>query len=76
RLAGDCFKKVAELKSDVKHEQVSNYITASQCYRKEWPEGALTCLSAAIDGYTDMGRFSQAAKVTRSVMYAHERLWE
>merc|ERR1712025_692681 len=45
-----------------KHDAATNYVDAANCYKKNAPNEAASCLQSAIDIYTDMGRFTIAAK--------------
>jgi len=62
--AGDTFSTIAQhyVKSGSKHEAATNFVDAANCYRKTDPKGATTTLQKAIDIYTEMGRFTIAAK--------------
>uniref|UniRef100_A0A915HV87 Alpha-soluble NSF attachment protein n=1 Tax=Romanomermis culicivorax TaxID=13658 RepID=A0A915HV87_ROMCU len=68
--AGQSFVKSAEIncrKGDAKHEAASNYVDAATCYRKTDPRSAVSCLQKAAEIYTDMGRFTMAAKHHQSM---------
>ncbi|CEF68743.1 Soluble NSF attachment protein [Strongyloides ratti] len=63
--AGDSFLSCAELhgkRTDGKHDSASNYAEAGNCYQKVDPQKAIDCFTKTADIYTDMGRFSMAAK--------------
>ena len=62
--AGKLFNKVGDLHIDLsnKHDAATKYSDASNCYKKCNPVEAVNCLIKAINIYTDMGRFSVAAK--------------
>ncbi|TSP36085.1 Alpha-soluble NSF attachment protein [Bagarius yarrelli] len=62
--AGDLFVKAARLqiKLDSKHNAAVSFINAGNAYRKVDAHEAIGCLNRAIDIYTDMGRFTVAAK--------------
>lgn len=62
--AGDVFNKAGDLYQQIgtKHDAASKYTDASNCYKKCNPQEAVNCLLKAINIYTDMGRFSVAAK--------------
>jgi len=64
KAAGDAFCSVSELnlKMQSKHEAATNYVEASKCYKKADPNQAISMLNRAIEIYTDMGRFTIAAK--------------
>ncbi|OWF43827.1 alpha-soluble NSF attachment protein-like [Mizuhopecten yessoensis] len=62
--AGSSFCKAAllQLKVGSNHQAATDYVDAGNCYRKADPNEAVTCLLKAVEIYTDMGRFSIAAK--------------
>lgn len=62
--AGKIFNKVGDLHLDLgnKHDAATKYSDASNCYKKCNSVEAVNCLVKAINIYTDMGRFSVAAK--------------
>lgn len=62
--AGKLFSKSGDLLIDLsnKHEAASKYTDAAHCYKKCNVQEAMNCLLKAINIYTDMGRFSVAAK--------------
>lgn len=62
--AGKIFCKIADLSMETgnKHDAATRYIDASNCFRKCNSTEAVNCLLKAINIYTDMGRFSVAAK--------------
>lgn len=62
--AGKVFNKSGDLYLELgsKHDAASKYTDASNCYKKCNPQEAVNCLLKAINIYTDMGRFSVAAK--------------
>lgn len=62
--AGDVFNKAGDLYQQLgtKHDAASKYTDASNCYKKCNPQEAVNCLLKAINIFTDMGRFSVAAK--------------
>jgi len=63
--AGSAFDKVAKLQLEQlqsKHESATQYVEAARCFRKGDFQEAIQCLDRAIEIYTDMGRFSIAAK--------------
>jgi alpha-soluble NSF attachment protein len=71
--AGDAFCQSAKLKSngEQRHEAASHYVDAALCYLKIDNERAIDCYMRAVEIYTDMGRFSIAAKhlVTTAEIY-------
>ncbi|KAM9250052.1 beta-soluble NSF attachment protein [Dugong dugon] len=72
--AGNAFCQAAKLHMQLqsKHDSATSFVDAGNAYKKADPqvfhwmesshEEAINCLNAAIDIYTDMGRFSIAAK--------------
>lgn len=73
-LAGNAFCEAANLHLKVggKHDAGSNYIDASNCYKKSDPAEAVNCLLKSIEIYTDMGRFSMAAKHHQNIAEIYE----
>lgn len=61
---GKIFNKCGDLHLEIggKHDAATKYTDASNCYKKCNPQEAVNCLLKAINIYTDMGRFSVAAK--------------
>lgn len=72
--AGECFCKAAGLQLQLgsKHEAASHYVDASGAYKKSDPQEAVNCLTKAIEIYTDMGRFTIAAKHHVSIAEIYE----
>lgn len=68
-LAADGFLKAAEcqLKTSSKHEAATNYINAANCYKKTNPNDRIKYLKAAVELFTDEGRFSIAAKQLKEI---------
>lgn len=63
--AGDCFCQTAKIQLNQlqsKHEAATQYVEAANCFRKSDHAEAINCLELAVEIYTDMGRFSIAAK--------------
>lgn len=63
--AGNAFCELAKMQLNQlqsKHEAATNYVEAANCYRKTDHQEAINCLELAVEIYTDMGRFSIAAK--------------
>ncbi|XP_065068301.1 alpha-soluble NSF attachment protein-like [Rhopilema esculentum] len=63
--AGGAFCEAAQIKlNDLqnKHEAGTQFVEAANCYRKSDFEEAINCLQRAIEIFTDMGRFTMAAK--------------
>jgi len=67
--AGNTFSKIANhhVKEGAKHDAATNYVEAANCYKKTDPKEAADSLQKAIDIYTDMGRFTIAAKHHQTV---------
>jgi len=72
--AGQTFVTVAthHAKLGNKHDSATNYVDASNCFKKSDPKEAINCLSKAIDVYTDMGRFTIAAKHHQTIAEIYE----
>uniref|UniRef100_A0A0K8TSB0 Protein required for fusion of vesicles in vesicular transport alpha-snap n=1 Tax=Tabanus bromius TaxID=304241 RepID=A0A0K8TSB0_TABBR len=72
--AGQAFCEAASLhgKAGSKHDAATNFVDASNCYKKSDPEEAVSCLLKAIEIYTDMGRFTLAAKHHQSIAEMYE----
>lgn len=72
--AGNAFCKAAEIHQSLqnKHDSASNLVDAGNCYKKTDAESAIKCLCGAIDIYTDMGRFTVAAKHHISIAEIYE----
>lgn len=69
-----CEAAVLHIKLDSKHNAATSYVDAGTCYKKADPQEAVNCILKAIEIYTDMGRFSIAAKhhVTVAEIYETE----
>ncbi|GFN97681.1 alpha-soluble nsf attachment protein [Plakobranchus ocellatus] len=74
--AGKAFEEAAQLQIVLgsKHEAATHYVDAGNCYRKGDPNAAVAAIHKAIEIYTDMGRFSIAAKhhITVAEIYETE----
>uniref|UniRef100_H3CZF6 N-ethylmaleimide-sensitive factor attachment protein, beta b n=1 Tax=Tetraodon nigroviridis TaxID=99883 RepID=H3CZF6_TETNG len=73
--AGNAFCKAARLHMQLqnKHDCATSFIDAGNAFKKSDPnEEAIKCLNAAIDIYTDMGRFTIAAKHHISIAEIYE----
>lgn len=55
-----------------RHEAGSAFVDASKCYKSCEPTQAIDCLKKAVEIYTDMGRFSMAAKHHISIAELYE----
>eukprot|EP00092_Neocalanus_flemingeri_P101350 GFUD01129591.1.p1 GENE.GFUD01129591.1~~GFUD01129591.1.p1 ORF type:complete len:293 (-),score=128.24 GFUD01129591.1:136-1014(-) len=67
--AGNTFSKIGNhhVKEGAKHDAATNYVDAANCFKKTDPKEAAASLQKAIDIYTDMGRFTIAAKHHQTV---------
>lgn len=72
--AGNAFTEVAglHLKAGNKHDAASCFVDAGNCYKKVDPQQAVDSILKAIEIYTDMGRFSIAAKHHMTVAEIYE----
>uniref|UniRef100_A0AAY4DK88 Alpha-soluble NSF attachment protein n=1 Tax=Denticeps clupeoides TaxID=299321 RepID=A0AAY4DK88_9TELE len=72
--AGSAFTKAARLRlqAQSKHDAAAHFIDAGHAFKKSDPEEAIKCLSRAIEIYTDMGRFTIAAKHHVSIAEIYE----
>lgn len=72
--AGQTFVTLSQhhIKGGNKHEAATNYVNASNCYKKSDPNEAAGCLLKAVDIYTDMGRFNVAAKHHQTIAEIYE----
>lgn len=72
--AGQCFCRSAQLQLELgsRHEAATHYVDAGNAYKKADPQEAVNCLSKAVEIYTDMGRFSIAAKHHVSIAEIYE----
>lgn len=71
---GQAFCSAAQLhlKAGVRHDAATNFVDASNCYKKCDPNEAVSCLLKAIEIYTDMGRFTVAAKQHQNIAELYE----
>ncbi|CAH0402281.1 unnamed protein product [Chilo suppressalis] len=72
--AGSAFCNAAQLhlKAGMRHDAATNFVDASNCYKKCEPNEAVSCLLKAIEIYTDMGRFTVAAKQHQNIAELYE----
>uniref|UniRef100_A0A4W4FNA8 N-ethylmaleimide-sensitive factor attachment protein, beta b n=1 Tax=Electrophorus electricus TaxID=8005 RepID=A0A4W4FNA8_ELEEL len=74
--AGNAFCQAARLHMQLqnKHDAATSFVDAGNAFKKADPQEAINCLNAAIDIYTDMGRFTIAAKhhITIAEVYESE----
>ncbi|XP_018422355.1 PREDICTED: beta-soluble NSF attachment protein isoform X1 [Nanorana parkeri] len=76
KAAGNAFCQAAKLHMQLqsKHDAATSFVDAGNAFKKADPLEAINCLNAAIDIYTDMGRFTIAAKhhITIAEIYETE----
>ncbi|NXA62833.1 SNAA protein, partial [Mohoua ochrocephala] len=72
--AGSAFCRAAQLQLQLqsKHDAAMNFVDAGNAFKKADPQEAITCLIRAIEIYTDMGRFTIAAKHHISIAEIYE----
>ncbi|KNC47225.1 alpha-soluble NSF attachment protein [Thecamonas trahens ATCC 50062] len=72
--AGDAFEKAAAMSAKLgePHDEASDFVAAAGCYRKTQTGKAVTCLQRAVDLFTNMGRFTVAAKHTKDIAEMYE----
>ncbi|EEB20034.1 Soluble NSF attachment protein, putative [Pediculus humanus corporis] len=72
--AGSAFCEAASLhaKAGSRHDAATNYVDAANCYKKSDPNESVNCLLKAIEIYTDMGRFTMAAKHHQTIAEVYE----
>ncbi|CAD1480873.1 unnamed protein product, partial [Heterotrigona itama] len=72
--AGSAFYEAAELhvKAGSRHDAANNYVDAANCFKKTVINEAISCLLKAIEIYTDMGRFTMAAKHHQNIAEMYE----
>lgn len=67
-----CDSASCQLKMDSRHNAAQNYVSAATCYRKSDYHEAIKCLNKATNIFTDMGRFSIAAKHHATIAEIYE----
>lgn len=74
--AGDAFMEAARLslQDKSKHDAASHYVNASGVFKKVDPQKAIRCLLQAIEIYTEMGRFTIAAKHHMTIAEIYETI--
>ncbi|XP_066158856.1 alpha-soluble NSF attachment protein isoform X2 [Euwallacea fornicatus] len=72
--AGSAFNEAANLhlRAGSRHEAATNYVDAANCYKKSNINEAVNCLLRAIEIYTDMGKFTMAAKHHQTIAELYE----
>uniref|UniRef100_A0AAX7TT91 NSF attachment protein beta n=1 Tax=Astatotilapia calliptera TaxID=8154 RepID=A0AAX7TT91_ASTCA len=74
--AGNAFCQAARLHMQLQNklDSATSFVDAGNAYKKADPQEAINCLNQAIDIYTDMGRFTIAAKhhITIAEIYESE----
>uniref|UniRef100_A0AAY5EJP7 N-ethylmaleimide-sensitive factor attachment protein, beta b n=1 Tax=Electrophorus electricus TaxID=8005 RepID=A0AAY5EJP7_ELEEL len=72
--AGNAFCQAARLHMQMQNklDAATSFVDAGNAYKKADPQEAINCLNAAIDIYTDMGRFTIAAKHHMTIAEVYE----
>ncbi|NXG43777.1 SNAA protein, partial [Psilopogon haemacephalus] len=72
--AGNAFCQAAQLHLQLqsKHDAATSLVDAGNAFKKADPQEAINCLLRAIEIYTDMGRFTIAAKHHISIAEIYE----
>ncbi|KAK1150736.1 alpha-soluble NSF attachment protein [Acipenser oxyrinchus oxyrinchus] len=72
--AGNAFAQAGQLhlQQQSKHDAATSFIDAGNAFKKADPQEAINCLNRAIEIYTDMGRFTIAAKHHVSIAEIYE----
>ncbi|XP_023377903.1 alpha-soluble NSF attachment protein isoform X1 [Pteropus vampyrus] len=72
--AGNAFCQAAQLHLQLqsKHDAATCFVDAGNAFKKADPQEAINCLMRAIEIYTDMGRFTIAAKHHVSIAEIYE----
>uniref|UniRef100_T1JB32 Uncharacterized protein n=1 Tax=Strigamia maritima TaxID=126957 RepID=T1JB32_STRMM len=72
--AGNSFCEAAALhqKGGSRHDAATCYVDAGNCYKKADPQEAVNCLLKSVEIYTDMGRFTVAAKHHMTIAEIYE----
>ncbi|XP_062368438.1 alpha-soluble NSF attachment protein-like [Cinclus cinclus] len=72
--AGAAFSRAAQLQLQLqsKHDAATNFVDAGNAFKKADPQEAINCLLRAVEIYTDMGRFTIAAKHHISIAEIYE----
>ncbi|KAM6389967.1 alpha-soluble NSF attachment protein-like, partial [Rhynochetos jubatus] len=72
--AGNAFCQAARLHLQLqsKHDAATSFVDAGNAFKKADPQEAINCLVRAIEIYTDMGRFTIAAKHHISIAEIYE----
>lgn len=72
--AGNAFCQAAQLHLQLqsKHDAATSFVDAGNAFKKADPQEAINCLLRAIEIYTDMGRFTIAAKHHVSIAEIYE----
>nr|CAH8840802.1 unnamed protein product [Trichobilharzia regenti] len=73
--AGNAFLEAASLSlsQKSKHDAATHYVNASLVFKKDDPKKAIQCLTKAIEIYTEMGRFTIAAKHHQTIAEIFEK---
>ncbi|KAK3595950.1 hypothetical protein CHS0354_032463 [Potamilus streckersoni] len=72
--AGNAFCRAAtiQLQLNSRHDAATQYVDAGNAYRKADPQEAVNCMLKAVEIYTDMGRFTIAAKHHMTIAEIYE----
>ncbi|CAH8513068.1 unnamed protein product [Schistosoma rodhaini] len=73
--AGNAFLEAANLSlsQKSKHDAATHYVNASLVLKKDDPKKSIQCLTKAIEIYTEMGRFTIAAKHHMTIAEIYEK---
>ncbi|GAB4856277.1 hypothetical protein Ancab_014205 [Ancistrocladus abbreviatus] len=73
--AGSAYTKLADchLKMDSKHEAAGAYVDAANCYKKISPTKAISSLEQAVNLFSEIGRFSMAARYCKDIGELYEQ---
>ncbi|CAL8098963.1 unnamed protein product [Calicophoron daubneyi] len=74
--AGNAFLECARLslQEKSKHDAANHYVNASTAFKKDDPQRAIKCLTQAVEIYTEMGRFTIAAKHHMTIAEIYETI--
>ncbi|KAF5402121.1 N-ethylmaleimide sensitive fusion protein attachment protein alpha [Paragonimus heterotremus] len=74
--AGNAFLEAARLslQEKSKHDAATHYVNAASVFKKVNPQQSLKCLTQAIEIYTEMGRFTIAAKHHMTIAEIYETI--
>ncbi|GAB2257623.1 hypothetical protein Droror1_Dr00013783 [Drosera rotundifolia] len=74
--AGAVYIKLADchLKMDSKHEAASSYVDSANSYKKTSPTQAISSLVQAVNIFSEIGRFSMAARYCKDIGELYEQV--